>query len=1034
MSPGSGTWYNSGTIVSVAATASGTYGFANFSGDLTGTTNPQNLTMSAPHTLTAYFGGATTQTWSTPGTYTWTVPTGVYAVAAQIWGGGGGGVYSAGRYQRNAGHHLHDCGGWRWRGGTQRCDAECGRPGRPQFRTGIFSRRRYRGWSRSLLFIRLRRAAPEDQAESMGLPEGRAVRASRSITASTPTGLATACSTLGISAAYGGTGGNSSNGGAGGAGGSSVYPANGVNGGAPGGGAGGAGASLDVNFNGLFFSGVGGTGAAGQVSVSYEATTAPLLTQTITSSPAGLTVTTGGTIVGGTIIGGTTCVTPCTAQWNAGTPHNIAVASPQSGGAGTQYIFAGWSDNGLAAHTVFPSTATNYTASFTTQYQLTTATIPASGGGTITPASGNWYNAGTGVTLAETPAAGFSFVNYTIPGGTLAGNTVTMSGPATVTANFATTQTITFNNPGSTTLITATVHLTGTATSGLTVTYSSGTTLVCTVAGSTVTLVALGTCAITANQAGNSIYYPATPVTQSFAVTPAAQTITFNNPGSVALPLGNVTLAATASSGLAISFASSTIASCTVTGNTLTPVALGTCSITANQAGNSIYSSATPVTQTFGVTLIPQSISFFLPGNPPGTVTLDKQITLSATATSGLPVSFSASGAACSVANGTAALTLIQVGTCTISANQAGGGNYQAATQLQYQLTVAPPLQVYTQVTCTNFNPAALTAASRTAGTTTITATVTGGSIPSARAYNWAGTGFQSSAQYSLTAPTANTSVLVTVSDGASTVTNNITVKASPGISDTTVQNMVLGKAIALADFSARLRYTAPAYAPFVIARLQSITGFNSAQVSTLLQHGTVFNLHAMTRSQLSSDLGPIANAAANQSWASLAAYFSSGDCGDEDCSGCDPDACDYCPPDCGSGGAPPDLLPGLTVNGLAAPPEIDPVTGLAQGDVYSWIENPDGLNILGPAQLPLQQAFHRSGPGRRHRSQHHPNQITLWRRLSRPHRRLRQPRSRLRVPMNSFTLRCMTPRVGMISAALKPGRSAVCLIRGRRI
>ena len=54
----------------------------------------------------------------------------------------------------------------------------------------------------------------------------------------------------------------------------------------------------------------------------------------------------------------------------------------------------------------------------------------------MTPASGNWYNGGTVVTLAETPASGFTFVNYSNSGGALSGNTITMSGPATVTANF----------------------------------------------------------------------------------------------------------------------------------------------------------------------------------------------------------------------------------------------------------------------------------------------------------------------------------------------------------------------------------------------------------------------------------------------------------------------------------------------------------------------------------------------------------------------------------------------------------------------
>ena len=75
-----------------------------------------------------------------------------------------------------------------------------------------------------------------------------------------------------------------------------------------------------------------------------------------------------------------------------------------------------------------------FTANFTTQYQLTTAANPAIDG-SMTPATG-WYNAAASVPLSETPATGFTFANYTSIGGTLSGNTITMSGPATLTANF----------------------------------------------------------------------------------------------------------------------------------------------------------------------------------------------------------------------------------------------------------------------------------------------------------------------------------------------------------------------------------------------------------------------------------------------------------------------------------------------------------------------------------------------------------------------------------------------------------------------
>jgi hypothetical protein len=103
-----------------------------------------------------------------------------------------------------------------------------------------------------------------------------------------------------------------------------------------------------------------------------------------------------------------------------------------------------------------------------------------------------------------------------------------------------------------------------------------------------VTLVgAAADCTIKATQAGNTDYYAAPPITRSFWVYREAQTITFANPGTqkVGTPL---TLSGTASSGLAVAFASTTTGVCTVSGNTATFVAAGTCTIQATQAGNSI--------------------------------------------------------------------------------------------------------------------------------------------------------------------------------------------------------------------------------------------------------------------------------------------------------------------------------------------------------------------------------------------------------------------------------------------------------------
>jgi len=65
---------------------------------------------------------------------------------------------------------------------------------------------------------------------------------------------------------------------------------------------------------------------------------------------------------------------------------------------------------------------------------------------------------------------------------------------------------------------------------------------------------------------------------------------------------GRGTVSATATSGLPVTFTSTTTGICTVSGNTVTGIAAGTCTIAANQSGNANYNAAPQVTQS--ITLI----------------------------------------------------------------------------------------------------------------------------------------------------------------------------------------------------------------------------------------------------------------------------------------------------------------------------------------------------------------------------------------------------------------------------------------------
>jgi hypothetical protein len=77
------------------------------------------------------------------------------------------------------------------------------------------------------------------------------------------------------------------------------------------------------------------------------------------------------------------------------------------------------------------------------------------------------------------------------------------------------------------------------------------------------------------------------------------QTITFDPLPDKVLGDPPFSVDATASSGLAVSLASLTPAVCTVSGNTVTLISTGTCTVRATQAGNGIFNPATPVTRSF---------------------------------------------------------------------------------------------------------------------------------------------------------------------------------------------------------------------------------------------------------------------------------------------------------------------------------------------------------------------------------------------------------------------------------------------------
>jgi sugar lactone lactonase YvrE len=205
-------------------------------------------------------------------------------------------------------------------------------------------------------------------------------------------------------------------------------------------------------------------------------------------------------------------------------------------------------------------------------------------------------------------------------------------------------------------------------------------------------------------------------------------------------PVSGATVTFTAPS----SGASATLSAAAVT------AADGTTSVTATAnatAGSYNINAASAHTQsvrfTLANSLATQTINFPQPASPI-TYSAGLTVTLTATSTSNLAVTYSVSGPA--TVSGSA-LTVTGAGTVVVTANQAGNSTYAAATAVQDTIVVNPASQTV------NFTGLPLTATFGSAGPYTLNASSTGGGTPT----------------YSVTGPGSITGSTLTI-NGAGTV------------------------------------------------------------------------------------------------------------------------------------------------------------------------------------------------------------------------------------------------------------------------
>jgi hypothetical protein len=208
--------------------------------------------------------------------------------------------------------------------------------------------------------------------------------------------------------------------------------------------------------------------------------------------------------------------------------------------------------------------------------------------------------------------------------------------------------------------------------SGNPVLFSSLTTSVCTTSGSTASLISTGTCTIAADQAGGDAFSAAPQATQSFTVNKGSQSIAFTSIPVSPTFGGHYTVSASGgASGNPVTFSSLTPGVCTVSGDNVSFVSAGSCSIAANQDGSSNYYAATQLVQTFVIAKATQTLSFN--STVPSPAILGTIYGVSATSSAGFEVTFTTSG---SCSNTGASVTLATVGSCTVTAHANGSTNY----------------------------------------------------------------------------------------------------------------------------------------------------------------------------------------------------------------------------------------------------------------------------------------------------------------------------------------------------------------------
>jgi hypothetical protein len=337
---------------------------------------------------------------------------------------------------------------------------------------------------------------------------------------------------------------------------------------------------------------------------------------------------------------------------------------------------------------------------------------------------------------ATSSSGAFTYTSSNTTVATIAGNVVTILGigSSTITANQAMTPTYEAGtitgtlvvNVGTSVLTNFSVPaktfgdasfnlVAPTANGNGAITYTSSNTAVATIDGTTITIVAAGTSTITASQASTTNYTSAT-TTATLTVSKATTALTNFAVGTKMFGDASFNLVApTTNSNGVITYTSSNTAVATVSGNVVTIVGVGTSTITASQATNTNFLAATTtstLTVNKGTTVLTNfSVPIKIIRNAPFTITAPTTNRAGA-------FTYTSSNTAIATISGNV-VTIVGIGTSTITASQATTTNYLAGTiTAVFQVTNAIPVITNFSVPTKTFGDATFSLVAPTSNST----------------------------------------------------------------------------------------------------------------------------------------------------------------------------------------------------------------------------------------------------------------------------------------------------------------------------